>query len=495
MKGYLRNILIASAVLMAAVSCNKNLQDGSTLSDAPILLSPTEAGATKALLSSDTFKNENSQIQIYDFYTSGNSTEIYISDQIKAPKEESDTWPFVNKRYNWTPGGEHKFFGWLFDDKYSNLKAEDLFGETFKPTVSNSAVTTVVDAFDTENQVLTIPVTTMNQSSPQFDFMYSNVHIRDLDTNPDFATAVPLEFGHLFTAFSVAAQNMSPNFKVTIVSVSIEGLMNTRSATLDYDYENIGDEDYPIITYADKSNDNAAVADFIWSKPIELDDALVDISTGSPENREYFLSWPMSVEESENVTITVSYKIDDSSEIISKPISLSGQEWVAGKKNNVNLIFKDKEIKLICEVEPWKWEQHEIDFTDVVSVTQTMKDKWENVYSVDYNTGIVILKQSKDQIASVKFQIDSPRGATWTASLIMIEGATDAVQFVDGYKYGKVGEPGEIRLRVAKDTPKENRNSYYLRITVQTADGNTIIATGLTGNNNYEEFQVIQNLI
>ena len=123
-----------------------------------------------------------------------------------------------------------------------------------------------------------------------------------------------------------------------------------------------------------------------------------------------------------------------------------------------------------------------------------MKDKWQNVASVNYDTGEVILKQSTSQVASVKFKIDSPLGATWTASLIMIEGATDAVQFHDGKRYGKVGEEGEIQLRVSKDTPRENRKSYYLVITVQTADGNTIVVNDLTGGS-YSHFKIIQNLI
>lgn len=490
MKGYLRNILIASAVLMAAVSCNKEQQPDHDGTGYPIEFYVTESGATKAMLDETSFAKEDNLIKIYDYYTpsgsTGPQTTPYIDDQIKSNGPGNPIWPFVKQKYNWTSDGSHKFFGWLAEDKNmpQTNTPESFFGT----------------GFGYANQVLTIPTTTLGQETPQFDFMYSNVHIRDLDTNPDFASAVPLEFSHLFTAFSIAAQNMSPNFTVRIESVSIEGLMNTRSATLEYDYDNIGDGDYPKIKYGDKRNDNAAVADFTWSPSIVLDDKLVDISSkkyvsSTENNRQYFLSWPMSVEESENVTITVNYKIDNDSNVISKPILLSGKEWAAGKMNNLNLVFKDKEIKLICEVEPWNWEQQEIEFSDVVSVTQTMKDKWENVYSVNYDTGVVILKQSKDQLASVKFQIDSPRGATWTASLIMIEGATDAVQFVDGYKYGKVGEPGEIRLRVAKDTPKENRSSYYLRITVQTADGNTIVATGLTGNNSYEEFQIIQNLI
>lgn len=492
MKVHFRNILIASAALLAVVACNKETRpdDGATLT--PILLNATEAGTnrhlnngtfseTKAMLDETSFAKSGNLIKIYDYFTPAGETSPettpYIDDQIKSNGPGNVIWPFVNQRYNWTPDGSHKFFGWLAEDKNMTLynTPEGFFGKDFKY----------------ENQVIKIPTKTLNEKTDAFDFMYSNVHVRDLNTNPDYATAVPLEFAHLFTAFSVAAQNMSPNFDITVQSVSIEGLMNTRSATINY--TDAGDGEYPVVEYANKSNDNANSPDYSFAPAYQLGTNFVDMSTKTTD-RNYLMSWPMSTAESENVILTIKYTVNNDPTVITKNIPLSGKEWAAGTKNNINITFKDKEIILTCEVEPWVWEEQEIDFTDAISVTQTMKNQWVNA-NVNYETGEVILKQSVDQVASVKFQIDSPRGATWTAALIMIEGTTDAVQFVDGYKYGKVGEPGEIRLRITKDTPKENRNTYYLRVTVQTADGNTIIATGLTGSNNYEEFMIIQNLI
>ena len=491
MRSYSTYILIASAALLTAIGCNKAPQPSYVLTDSPIMLSATEAEtdapfrkgstpATKAMLDEDTFAAAGNQIQIYDIYTQAGSNtpdeNPYIADQIKSPGPGSYTWPFVEKRYNWTTDGTHKFFGWLAKDvNMGNMTPEDFFGNDF--------------AFS--NQVLTTGTKTINAST-EFDFMYSNVHVRDLNTNPDFASAVPLEFAHLFTAFSVAAQNISDKVKITIVSLEIEGLMNKRGAKLNY--TNTADTKYPTITYTSLSNDDSEVADYKYEPNYQLNKSLIDMDTKSTD-RSYFMSWPMSTEEAANVTLTIKYRVNDGTEVLSKDIPLTGKEWAAGKKNNVNLTFTDKTITLDCQVVDWTWEQQEIDFTDVISVSQTMQNKWENVSSVNYTTGEVILKQSTSQEASVKFQIDSPRGATWTASLIMIEGATDAIQIVDGYKYGKVGEPGEIRLKVAKDTPIENRNTFYLRVTVQTADGNTIIATGLTGSNAYEEFTIIQNLI
>lgn len=73
----------------------------------------------------------------------------------------------------------------------------------------------------------------MQLGTPQFDFMYSNIYERNLNSNPDYVTAVPLEFSYLFTAFSIAAQNLSAS-EITIKSVTIKGLKNKNSATIDF---------------------------------------------------------------------------------------------------------------------------------------------------------------------------------------------------------------------------------------------------------------------
>lgn len=347
-------------------------------------------------------------------------------------------------------------------------------------------------ALTTGTHILQIPSKTLQQDTPQFDFMYSNIYERNLTTNPDFASAVPLEFSHLFTAFNVTALNNSTN-TIVLKSVTLTDLKDIKSATINYT--------------AATGTTGSTAATVTYAGAATSGDSFIFTNSGltltgtAQAVADYYLMWPQTAEELDVATVTVVYDYTEkatgvTTSNVSKTIPLSSLDpWIAGKKNNLNLVFKDKEIILQCVVEPWTWEQQEIEFTDAVTVTQTMQNRWENVASVNYDTGEVILKQSTSQQASVKFKIDSPLGATWTASLIMIEGATDAIQFVEGYKYGKVGEAGEIRLRVAKDTPIENRNSYYLRITIQTADGNTIVATGLTGSENYEEFKIIQNLI
>ena len=494
MKGYYRHILAATAVLLTTAACNKNEPDGPQQVNAPVAISATEAGttkalldngsfaATKAMLDEETFAKAGNLIKIYDIYTPAGSAvpdaDPYIDDQIKSNGYGNEIWPFVKQKYNWTPDGTHKFFGWMAEDKNMTLynTPEAFFSNGF--------------SFDTAAQQLTISTKTLNEATPAFDFMYSNVHVRDLNTNPDFGSAVPLEFSHLFTAFSIAAQNMSLNFEITVESISIEGLMNTRSATINY--ANAGDAEYPTVTYVSKSNDNPNAADYSYAPSYKLGTNLIDMSTKTTD-RNYFMSWPMSVEESENVILTIRYRVDDDEDLVTKNISLSGKEWAAGKKNNVNLIFKDKEIILQCIVMDWIPQEEIIDFSDQVIVQNSIT--WENVRSVNYDTGEVILYDDTSIEATCNFSFTAPKGATWTASLIPIEGHQDAFAFIGASKYGAVGVDTPVKLRVTNQAPIAPRHVCYLRITIQTADGRTIVVKNMIAGKDNQEFKVIQNLI
>ena len=488
MRLFNKNILLVLALLAVAQGCEKE-PAGPKDTGVPIMLNATESG-TKALLENGTFSATNNQIKIYDYYTPiSGPADYYIGvtpdEYIKSDGPDQGTWPFVNQRYSWTPDGVHKFFGWLAedvniastDDEKNTL--EEFFGSDF--------------SFNTSTQILSIPAKAMLDETPQFDFMYSDIYERNLTTDPDYVTAVPLNFSHLFTAFNITAENKSKN-TIELKSVTLSNLKDKKSATINY--------------AASKGATGSTDATVSYSSGSTSSDSFIFNVTegGNWTNQpvvvaDYHLLWPQTAEDLDAATVTVVYDYTEgnvTTRNLSKVIPLSSiAAWNPGQKNNLNLVFKDKEIILKCVVQPWTWNQQEIEFSDQVTIPEggTMLNKWQNVASVNYDTGEVILKQSTSQVASVKFTIDTPRGATWTASLIMIEGATDAVQFVDGYRYGKVGEEGEIRLKISKDTPIENRNSYYLVITVQTADGNTIVVNeGLTGGS-YSHFKIIQNLI
>ena len=103
----------------------------------------------------------------------------------------------------------------------------------------------------------------------------------------------------------------------------------------------------------------------------------------------------------------------------------------------------------------------------------------------------------EDITAVCKFRIDTPKGSTWTASLIPIAGHQDAFTIVEGTKYGEVGVDSEIRIRVNNQAPIAPQHACKLRITVQTADGRTIVANIMPDETDpsISEYTIIQNFI
>lgn len=433
-----------------------------------------EAGQTKALLDAETFAAIGNKIQVYDYYTDANKTEsIYINDI--ATSSGNGTWPFTES-HKWTTDGVHKFFGWMTNDASSGLAATDLFtSEDF--------------TFDEGSKILTLPTTTLTQESPQFDFMYSNIHVRDLNTNPYF-TAVPLEFSHLFTAFRVTAANNSSN-DVWLKKVSINGLKNKRGASINY------------------SGAEPAVS---FTAPVGKQNFVYDVSdegmlmtkgqTYYVSSEDFQIMWPHTRDDFADAEIVLDYKykepsaattIDGNTTIQMKDL----MSWKGGQKNSLGLMFKDKEISLTCKVEPWTVVADTIDFSDQITISNPITWVPNSVESVDYNKGEVVLYTDSYSVAVCNFRIDTPAGATWTASLIPIEGYSDAFKILDNTKYGTVGVDSEIHIQVTNMAPIAPRHVVLLRITVQTADGRTIVADMMPDetDESITEFKLIQNLI
>ena len=84
----------------------------------------------------------------------------------------------------------------------------------------------------------------------------------------------------------------------------------------------------------------------------------------------------------------------------------------------------------------------EIDFTEQVEVRADERMQWDETTceSVNNEKGEVVLFTDVDKVAVCKFNIRTPVGATWTASLIpLTASAMDAFSIVEDSKYGDVG--------------------------------------------------------
>lgn len=223
---------------------------------------------------------------------------------------------------------------------------------------------------------------------------------------------------------------------------------------------------------------------------------------------------PHTITNSSPVVVTVIYDLqrpidaqEDSWEQKKLQVFLPEGTWPAGKKLTYNLIISGDrtitEFQINTVVEDWKTQTEEIDFTEQVVVRDGEWMQWDETTceSVDDVNGRVVLFTDIDKVATCKFNIRTPIGATWTASLIpLTASAMDAFSIVEGSKYGDVGTDNwqYIKIKINNPDPISARNECLLRITVQTPDGRTIVVKNLmppATNDEIKEYTIIQNLI
>lgn len=366
MRLFNKNILLALALLAVAQGCEKE-PAGPKDTGAPIMLSAAESG-TKALLDNGTFNKNGNRLVIYDYVD--NSAEPYFVDQI-GPDVPGNTygfegvWPFANGPHQWTPG-VHKFFGWLVNDyngtendTSDDLTPVSLFGNTFSLVFDNTNKKYSVAAFDEESRILSIPEITMDQKSPQFDFLYSDIFTTDPRNEP-----VPLEFKHLFTAFRITAQNNTAD-NIIIDSISIDGWKNFNSAQIVF---NINSQNNEPIKASYGSGEEFSPGKYVnESEDTDPEDKNIpefkfDFTDGSNVGEtisetlkiltDYYLTWPHDSSEGDikKLTIKIVYKYNN----ISKTKKLDLPNFNAGYKYDINLKFDIDQITFkIKELVRW----------------------------------------------------------------------------------------------------------------------------------------------
>lgn len=293
-------------------------------------------------------------MQVYD-YVDG---VYYFSDLIGPDVDGSPlaegtagVWPFVNGPHQWTPG-THKFFGWLVHDANGtetvttdDLTPAGLFGNTFN-YVTGEDKNVTIPAF--ADGVLTIPQTSMTQTSPQFDFMYSNIYMTEPTNTP-----VPLEFSHLFSAFCIAGENRQEDTKYDIKRITLEGLNNTQKASIDFSGET------PVVTYTDLTTEKYT---------FDFDLSSTDTTIGSGEQKVLtgtYLMWPQNIEYFTDVKLTLYYDyVSGGSTTTAEPkeIYLSSMPaWSPGQVKILNLVFNVDQITFrIEDLIPWNTEEKDI---------------------------------------------------------------------------------------------------------------------------------------
>ena len=241
---------LAAAVFMAAAlsSCAKMRVETEDVRPAgtPIRMAVSSEGAqTKALFDAYSFSAEGNVLQIWDVYfNSVVAPQAYIEGtNVVSTGPTGAVWPFKegdavtspDKHYYWTKTGTHRFYGVLVKDNSGSAPLTPTTGW----------------GFDAAHKVYSVPTTTLTLTSPQFDFVYSNVIERNLDNGAP-TTAVPLKFNHLFSAFGFTFENDSPSsFNIKSATLKVDD-----RAAAKIDYSNVWDKGF---APADADNWNPAV--------------------------------------------------------------------------------------------------------------------------------------------------------------------------------------------------------------------------------------------
>ena len=221
----------------------------------------------------------------------------------------------------------------------SNNTPKTFFGDNFK--------------FDESTKELAIPAKEMTPSTPQFDFMYSNIFSTEPSNEP-----VDLEFYHLFSAVSFGVINDGSS-NVTITSYSVT-LNNKGKASINF---NNTSSTSPVVTYTKTSQNpsifrqlnNSITLSGLTNKP--------NVFNTTDNEKAYMLIWPHTEAELSKCKISVSYKIGSTNYDTTKEISFPVNELDPGKRYHFDISFIDKQtVQINYLVVDWNKIENEYTF-------------------------------------------------------------------------------------------------------------------------------------
>ena len=188
-----------------------------------------------------------------------------------------------------------------------------------------------------------IPEKAMTKDTPQFDFMYSNIY-----TTEPINTPVPLEFSHLFSAFYITGENKQDGTVYDIKNITLSGLNNTQSATINFTPGSATGAATPIVTYTDSGASNY---EFIFD--FSSTDTTLSKEDGQKSLTGIYLMWPQKAEYFSDAKLTINYTYvvgESESTAPEKEIDLSSMtSWEPGQIKKLNLLFDVDQITFRIE--------------------------------------------------------------------------------------------------------------------------------------------------
>ena len=490
--------IIAVAAMLNLCSCSKDIIDEPNSQKAIVFNDVQTRGLINSadeILSMGVFAQMNLGDQDKE-EAGSNSFIMLLENEHVSRKNSSADWTYEHTRY-WVADRVFYFFAvWPYSGENSSVtNVESIAPATDEGAYGYSVTFETPEAADQELLTAT----------------------RTKTTSEPFPESVGFNFQHELTNVNLkiwsngAPDNVQDKIKVKSVTLDKVAQKGTLTTTVD------GSSSWSL------SSDKMSFTKNYGDNGIEVSQAQIingQLETngnnpGIPFGDDGLLLIPHTIPSGGSVIVTVIYDLQrpiDAQENLWEEkklqVFLPEGTWPAGKKLTYNLIISGErtitEFQINTVVEDWIPHTEEIDFTQQVEVREEEKMQWvEGTYeSLSEERGEVVLYTDVDKVAECKFNIRTPVGATWTASLIpLTASAMDAFSIVEDTKYGSVGtdDMQSVKIKINNPDPISARNECLLRITVQTPDGRTIVVKNLmpkaAAANKIEEFKIIQNLI
>ncbi len=472
-----KHILIALTLLVGVVGCTDR-PDNTLPTDQAISLSVGLPNSRAMLYQGElSFGARGNRIKVYDFVGNTKHIDTYAGPDVQSSSplhQTGTTWPFTDELdgtdadiKQWVPG-MHNFFGWLAKDAAMNMTPEIFFGSGF--------------VFNESTRVLNIPTKEMSYATSQFDFLYSDIKATEPTNNH-----VPMRFNHLFTAVSFGVENSTSSF-VRIDEFRVEGIPNTRSATIDFSGA------ATTVNYSTPTSATFTRSIDAGKAPYEISPSGVrsNIFNGST-TQEFMMLWPV---DAENLYSTDKTETTDEGEVVypeswkmyikytadgqtyEKRMNFPNQDWEAGKKYFFNIVFADKMVELRTEVKPWEYEQQDINYSsEAPSLSAGGALTWNNlISSVDNTNKMVAIVNA--QAAQAKFTLQTPVGGSWIVSLV-----GDVNAFEVSPTTGVIDtQTATVYVKPLVSSPARDYK-VQLKFTVRRSDGRMIAADDIVQAN------------
>ena len=489
------HIVLSSMLCMALGACTEDAAMDVPFSDQQIQFA-THTSSSRSFLDNQSLETLGTELNLYGFHSGG---AIGLEDGKPltfANVGGENNWKVMDgtvpQKYYWAESGVYRFYGWL---------AYDAAGKLSMP-----------EDWVYQGTKLTIRETKVDKDYNQFDFIYSDVHVRNLNvltSDVERYATVPLEMKHLFSSISIGAINTTEE-DVIIKKVELGGIHEFGSAELDYSGNSVS------VSYGQTTTQRTDGAPFIETIKIPITEnnleyysyllpkvnGVVGNAFEGATAKKYYMIWPqdstvvsptnpIGEEEYKSTDSLLVVKYETGGERYKKRAKFPPMVWEAGKKYHFDIQFADKLVELKATVNPWNYTSAEVDFSQGVLVTQ--KVEWDkNVSIVDDTKKTVTVKQGQPIVASFKF--GAPQGGQWRVSLegdVQAFVITDDVSPIEDAMGPIDGEEHIIRI-VPKISNPDRDYVVRLRFVVLTADGRVLAADGMVQDDNTENiYQLI----